>query len=137
MRAYKFLNAHFGLKSLYEKRLKLSAIDDLNDPFELLPYNLSDRRHRWAMHATRKELAAGRGVLCFSAAWHNPVIWAHYADKHKGLCLGFEIPDDRNITKVVRYVSKRLPFPITPQVADGEAILFTQYSSWRYAREIR
>jgi len=42
MRAYKFLSAHFGLKSLYEKRLTISTIDDLNDPFELLPYNLSD-----------------------------------------------------------------------------------------------
>jgi len=33
MRVYKFLNAHFGLKSLYEKRLRISKIDGLNDPF--------------------------------------------------------------------------------------------------------
>jgi hypothetical protein len=137
MRSYKFLNAHFGLKSLYEKRLKLSTIDDLNDPFELLPYNLADRKHRWAVHETRKQLAAGRGVLCFSVHWRNPVIWAHYADKHKGLCLGFEIPEDKNILKVVKYVSKRLPFPIPPKLSDAEAMFFTKYSSWRYEREIR
>jgi hypothetical protein len=137
MRAYKFLNAHFGLKSLYEKRLKISTIDDLNDPFELLPYNLSDPKHRWAVHETRKQLAVGRGLLCFSADWRNPVVWAHYADKHKGLCIGFEIPKGRNIIKVVKYVSKRLPFPVPPKIADAEAMLFTKFSSWRYERELR
>lgn len=49
MRAYKFLDAHFGLRSLTEKRLKISTLRDLNDPFELLPYELSNRMHRMAM----------------------------------------------------------------------------------------
>jgi hypothetical protein len=40
MRAYKFLDARFGLKSLYERRLKQSRLHELNDPFELTPYNL-------------------------------------------------------------------------------------------------
>jgi len=33
MRAYKFLNEKWGLAALNEKRLKLSRIFDLNDPF--------------------------------------------------------------------------------------------------------
>ena len=72
MRVYKFLDSHFGLKSLYEKRLKISKIDDLNDPFELLPFDLSDRLQRHAAHETRKVMAATRGLLCFSASWRDP-----------------------------------------------------------------
>ena len=92
MLAYKFLDATFGLKSLAEKRLKISTLDDLNDPFELLPFEMADRNWRLALRKTRDQLATNRGMGCFSADWHDPVIWAHYSDKHRGLCLGFEIP---------------------------------------------
>jgi hypothetical protein len=34
------------------------------------------------------------GMLCFSSDWHNPVQWSHYAEKHRGICLGFDVPDD-------------------------------------------
>lgn len=44
MRAYKFLDQKFGLKSLSERRLKISTLHDLNDPFELLPYEMSSER---------------------------------------------------------------------------------------------
>jgi hypothetical protein len=112
MRAYKFLNEHFGLKSLSERRLKISTLADLNDPFELLPYEMSDRNRRRALRETRDELARRRGMLCFSADWIDPVIWAHYSDKHRGLCLGFEIPDEQ--CKKIQYVSKRLTLPAFP-----------------------
>jgi hypothetical protein len=135
MRVYKFLNEHFGLKSLSERRLKISTLPDLNDPFELLPYTMTDRNHRTAVRATRNKLARKRGVLCFSAAWKDPVIWTHYSDKHKGLCLGFEIPD--GVARRVDYVAKRLPFPATPTLADAEALLFTKYINWKYEQEIR
>jgi len=135
MRVYKFLDAHFGLKSLYEKRLKISRIHDLNDPFELLPFKLSVREHRLATVQEKRRLATNRGVLCFSAGWDDPVVWAHYSDKHRGICLGFEVPDaycDR-----VKYVSKRLPFPKTATDEVADAWLFTKYRNWQYEQEIR
>jgi len=42
MRVYEFLNAAFGLKTQYEKRAKISRINDVNDPFNLHPFDLSD-----------------------------------------------------------------------------------------------
>jgi hypothetical protein len=135
MRAYKFLDAKFGLKSLREKRLKISTLPDLNDPFELLPYEMSDRNRRGALRKTRDELAKNRGVLCFSADWRDPVIWAHYSDKHRGLCLGFEIPD--RVCQRVEYVARRLQLPTRPTIDDANALLFTKYENWRYEKEIR
>jgi hypothetical protein len=135
MRVYRFLDAHFGLKSLYEKRLKIATLDSLNDPFELLPFDLSDKSQRGAALETRKTLAANRGVLCFSASWHDPVIWAHYSDKHKGICLGFDVPDA--VALPVRYESQRLPFPMPPTEDDMKAMLWTKFDNWAYEEEIR
>jgi hypothetical protein len=112
MRAYKFLDPEFGLKSLREKRLKISTLPDLNDPFELLPYEMADRNRRGALRKARDDMAAKNGLLCFSADWKDPVIWAHYSDKHRGLCLGFEIPDEK--CQRVRYVARRLTLPAKP-----------------------
>ena len=135
MRVYKFLDAHFGLKSLYEKRLKISRLGDLNDPFEFLPFDLSNRTQRLAAQLTRKELANKQGILCFSAAWTDPVIWAHYSDKHKGLCLGFEISEDDALR--VKYLSERLPFPEAPDLPDSRAMLSTKFKHWEYEQEVR
>jgi hypothetical protein len=137
MRVYKFLSAHFGLKSLKEKRLKISTLDDLNDPFELIPYNLSNHKQRWALRATRDHLTHDSGMLCFSATWRDPVLWAHYAEKHQGLCLGFEIPDGDEHFRKIEYVSRRMPFPKKPTRIDSEFMLFTKYDSWEYEEEVR
>jgi hypothetical protein len=137
MKVYKFLEAKYGLKSLVEKRLKISRFDDLNDPFELIPYNVTHRQHRWALKAMRSQLGQNRGMLCFSATWRDPVLWAHYAEKHQGVCIGFEVPEGNEQFHKVEYVSKRLPFPKSPTLTDTKIILFTKFDSWEYEQEIR
>jgi hypothetical protein len=102
MRAYKFLSVQCGLKSLYERRLKIARLDELNDLFELVPFTFSDEGERWAVEQTRLELGKRYGIVCFSADWSNPVIWAHYSDKHRGVSLGFDIQDER--TRPIKYV---------------------------------
>jgi DUF2971 family protein len=149
MRAYKFLNAEFGLKSLRERRLKQSRINDLNDPFELRPYDLTDPAHRQAFLQTRDQIHEGRGVLCFSEDWKDPVMWAHYSEKHTGLCLGFEIPRilgdaEQDESSFVEYIVDPLFFPPNfLELEDGERyeivrkILFTKFKHWQYEHEIR
>jgi len=67
MRVYKFLDAKFGLKSLAEKRLKISTVEDLNDPFELLPFGMVDKTNWMALNNARTIWAATHGMLCFSS----------------------------------------------------------------------
>ena len=40
-RVYKFTPAQYGICNLQNKRLKLSTVDDLNDPFDLCPLDTS------------------------------------------------------------------------------------------------
>jgi hypothetical protein len=30
-----------------------------------------------------------RGVCCFSKSYSSPVLWSHYGDQHRGLCIGY------------------------------------------------
>ena len=146
MRVYKFLNAQFGMKSIKEKRLKISTVDDLNDPFELLPFGMEDKTKRIALNLARSTWAAEHGILCFSADWRDPVIWAHYSDKHRGLCLGFEIPHEvvGSQTQRVEYISDPLPFPAdfarledTTRQEMVKKMMCTKYRNWEYEHEIR
>ncbi|NKK82626.1 DUF2971 domain-containing protein [Rhizobium leguminosarum bv. viciae] len=45
------------------------------------------------MDKTRQGLNVAFGLLCMSTTWQEPLLWSHYADKHKGMCLGFDVDD--------------------------------------------
>lgn len=136
MRVYRFLNKEYGLKSIKEKRLRISRIMELNDPFEFLPYDMSDPKFRDGMLRYKKNMSEAHGLICFSRKWSSPSLWAHYADKHKGICLGFEIQDPRTVKKV-EYIRRRLPAPkeITPEFA--RSTLFKKFHHWKYEQEYR
>jgi len=135
MLVYHFLHARYGLEDLRERRLKISRIMDLNDPFEFLGVNLSDRPFRSALRKTKQELSDEHGILCFSKSWRNPVLWGHYADRHRGLCLGFEIP--RGVLGKVRYLDSRWPVPDVFDMRFVKRLLYTKFSHWRYEQEYR
>lgn len=92
MRVYHFINEKFGLENIKRRRLKIARIDELNDPFEFIA-RADNERERAALRATREEQTKKTGLLCFSRSWQNPVQWSHYADRHRGFCLGFDVPD--------------------------------------------
>ncbi len=141
MRVYHFLNAKYGLEALKSRRLKVSRISDLNDPFELLGTNLSNWELRRAFLEMKNAIGRNRGLLCFSKRWRNPVLWSHYADRHCGLCLGFDVPDDQLMS--VTYTTKRTApdnlFSHDQLVKEGEMkrLLATKFSHWRYEDEVR
>ena len=135
MRVYHFISDEFGLKDLKERRLKIARITELNDPFEFLSVDLSDRDLRRAMKDTKEELSKSNGLLCFSKNWKNPVMWSHYADKHRGICLGFDMPQVPP-TKV-EYVKKRLPKPAVFDETFMKRLLFTKFNHWKYEEEYR
>ena len=106
MKAYHFLPANYGLANLQRRHLKVATIPELNDPFELLCLDLSDPELRSAMRAWKAEIGRRFGLLCFSRTWRNPVQWSHYADRHRGLCLGFELPES-DYARDVTYSGRR------------------------------
>jgi Protein of unknown function (DUF2971) len=146
MRAYKFLKACYGLEALSKKRLKQSRVNELNDPFELRPYDVSDPKFRNAFLATRDQMHREIGLLCFGAKWDNPLLWAHYGDCQRGLCLGFDIPDPGASVdgEVMRIHYQETPLPIPTDFNPDEEqpefarkALSTKFKDWGYEEEIR
>lgn len=135
MLVYHFLNSQYGLEGILKRRIKISRLTALNDPFEFLGADLSDREFRRALTKTKKRISQSKGLLCFSATWRNPVLWGHYADKHQGLCLGFEVPD--KVVGKVNYVDTRLPVPKSIDDEFMHQLLFTKFRHWEYEDEYR
>jgi len=142
VRVYHLTSEQWGLESIRRRRLKLALLEDMNDPFELLSVELKTRDDReFFQQQLKPEMNRSVGILCFSRKWSNPVLWSHYADKHRGLCLGFDIPDP--LAKTVTYVGSRLKAElegITHQDDDdsfGLKLITTKYRHWRYENEVR
>lgn len=133
-RAYHFISLQHGLDDLRRQHLKISRLDDLNDPFELWAIAQPDRRVRQALKNTKDEMAQQCGLLCFSLDWHNPLLWSHYADRHRGIALGFDIDD-----QILRPVSYRRTRPIlkTIDLKVPDWLLYTKYVDWEYEHEAR
>ena len=143
MRVYHFINSKYGLQNIRHKRLKISQLHDLNDPFELFALELYDQKIRTAFLNIKDELHKNRGVICFTENWSNPVMWSHYADKHYGLCLEFEVP--QGLLAKVEYIPSRLKNQLNDLLASDanqkEAamtrILSTKFLHWKYEAEWR
>lgn len=141
MRLYHMIRADFGLLALCQRRLRASRLTELNDPFELIGVDISNADLRQAMYRYRDELSRTKGIHCFSRHWSNPVLWSHYADRHRGICLGFDV--DERLTKAVRYETRRLHPGIlmtgmkAEKLAVMEQILSTKFAHWKYEDEVR
>ena len=142
MRVYYFTAEQFALSNIINERIKISLWDDLNDPFELSGIDLSDKDFRSAFNAGRKTQREFSGVICFSRGWNYPMLWGHYGDKHKGICLGFDI-EDKHIEKI-HYSTEKLKPEIDMNKKNGgltieivKKLLCWKYKGWEYEDEVR
>ena len=88
-----------------------------------------------ALRNTKKQVAGMFGMLCFSLTWQNPLLWSHYADKHRGLALGFDI--DSSHMKSVNYVEDRPAIGTDVDITTVHDLLYTKYIDWKYEQEVR
>jgi hypothetical protein len=132
---YYFTSAKYGIENLKRRHLKISDFENVNDPFELLGIELRDKDVRRAVQFEKSKISKKNGFLCFSEDKYNPVQWGHYADNHKGICLGFEI-SEKTLRKV-KYVSERLARETLTLPDCNEKLLTTKFSHWKYEQERR
>lgn len=130
------------MSNLALRRIKVARFDDLNDPFELMGINVGDKDFRTAFRATRKEINKSKGLICFSKLWSNPLMWGHYAEKHTGICLGFDVPDE--LLAPVIYAKRLLKIEVDPKTGEPKPtekvvnkLLRTKFFDWKYEDEMR
>ncbi len=142
MRLYHLLASHHGLSNIRHRRLKIAQLSDLNDPFEFAAANHTDPLDRRIWNGWRKEQEKKWGMLCFSKTWHNPVLWSHYGDKHRGLALGFDVDDE--LLMPVSYTQDRIKIDVIKLREAGKLtadhmnkMMRTKFTDWKYEREVR
>jgi hypothetical protein len=140
MLVYNLTGALFALSNLALRRLKISRYHDLNDPFELMGVNLANRSHRKLFREARDTIDKMQGIICFSKSWKNPLLWGHYAEKHTGIALGFEIPEKLLLPVIYRdklvavRLDKKTGKPTKELVAE---LARTKFKDWAYEDERR
>lgn len=155
---YKYQKINLNsIKLLSEECLWVANYASLNDPFEYI------NRPNWHLSKDSKELILGAnekvkikreveaeikelGVTSYCTNDDSkviPLMWSHYADGHKGMCLIFEVPRvliGNEIRKVEYH--EYLPLIDFNQSNDKVAeaafdIITTKSSAWEYEKEVR
>jgi hypothetical protein len=157
-----------------KKRCRMHGVDGentLNEIFQFLSQSGSgpsfnrQQRKRRALELARgkKTLAACHidafakftaklGVCCFSECSDNPLMWAHYANGHRGVCLVFEFEKMQSekigVPMSVAYLPSPPKFNFVRESLQGgstplfnykfqQAVLATKSTDWAYEQEVR
>lgn len=147
MKLYNFTNEKYAKQNIELKRLKISRLSSLNDPFEFLGPSQANEQVRRVIANVKRRSDENHGLVCMSKSWRSPLMWGHYADNHKGICLGFEVTDKK--FEAVKYINSRdevMASNLLKAIKIGKTdfpIDFTKnlysskFSAWKYEREYR
>ncbi len=132
LRLYRYVDSATAWECLKEGTLAFTPPARFNDPFDTNPaldLVLNDQQLRAlaaegppgttlnlrsiepAMRKNRREfMETLMGVACFSSKANDPLLWAHYGDRHRGVMIGFDAThSELSGAKRVSYSHKR-PF---------------------------
>jgi DUF2971 family protein len=126
------IRVDFEINSI--KDVPQKNIDQIHEAFEKMFIEKQD------------ELLNKRGCTCFSEVNNNILLWSHYADGHKGICLEFDASFP--LFSKIRKVNYSLDFPVInpikflygsndEKIEEGKKPLFTKYECWSYEKEWR
>jgi Protein of unknown function (DUF2971) len=139
--AYHFTEAKYAMCNIKNKRIKATRISEANDPFEFEGFQVLSDPLRDEIRKLKAETNATLCVLCFSKDWRSPALWAHYANRHKGICLGFWAKKLETLLEV-NYYTDRVESglegrPFSPSAKMKERLVTNKAQDWFYEEEIR
>jgi len=139
MRVCKFLNAQYALDAILSGNIKLSTVDELNDPYEFksVKFTQATKKDNQVLIDKIKEY----GILCVSNNYFNPTMWSHYADSHKEIVLEFETTQ-KDKSFEVEYIEKIIENDkqyndIIKDYVFLEELLAKKSNDWNYENEVR
>jgi hypothetical protein len=144
MKLYKYLSDRTfrdHLQSHLNGEVHFSAWREFNDPMEGFFVYIANKDPRHQIDAIIGEKAVYR-VSCFCRSWKKFLLWSYYTNKHRGVCLEFEV-NKRNLPAncslaPINYAST-LPQFDSSLSADEQAkkFLLTKMRPWNQEGEWR
>lgn len=156
-----------GLNISLLKALRKNLVLEAEGPYSIDPYSdwLRSRNPREVKGKEReailesielrlREKLSHYGVLCLSVKFTASLMWAHYADKHRGVCLEYDAREfadetgwDFNLHRVDYFRSNQIDLTTlhsafveksnASQRKVEDAYFFTKSSAWSYEEEWR
>lgn len=131
------------IKSILNEQLWLSHTNSFNDPVDpsIKQLNKNTEAYNYLLDSIK--------IGCLTIKNNNTLMWSHYADKHKGICIEYDIEkiyDKDNL--IINKVNYKMPIITNKSIADNEILeidninrlieLFSIKSDeWKYEKEYR
>lgn len=121
----------------------------MNDPMEgyYLPSARLKKEPEWRQtYRSILEAKRATGISCFSEMFNNEIMWAHYADNFRGICLGYSAAKLRDnlppSARLSRIAYADAPLRLSKHersnvIAAAQKILSQKKYNWSYEREWR
>lgn len=144
MKIYKYqaINIYL-LHSLRNKKNWYSKLPFLNDPYDCFFLDNTNT-------TVYKKLLSTFSVCCFSKNMDNILMWSHYADHHRGVCLEWEINEEDSRIKgalnSVIYENELITLDNVQRTEDGYLdlnvssngkFILQKLKNWEYEEEMR
>jgi hypothetical protein len=140
---------HIANRSVREAELALQAIEDhVGDPERGADENASARGLLKAEIERELLKRYGKGILSLASRDDCPLMWSHYGDQHRGVCIGYRSPPQEEARlRQVQYGGSRLvkasdllalthgELGVAQKIDD--AVLLRKAADWSYEREWR
>lgn len=159
---YRSLSSINTYKIFVNKKLYFSTPKDFNDPFDckidalisntdvfvqsLAKYGSNEGvmpaiENGHNINNTIGKVVNRKGICCFSKEKDNILMWSHYADSHRGICLEFEISENDNFfscpIREIKYDESYHVIDVSRTRNDIGEKLFIKHECWQYEKEVR
>lgn len=122
LRLYYYMPAKHLWDLLGKDEIKVSLPEECNDPLEFR----SATQER--SDGSRRESQLGGGFISFSEKYDNSLMWSHYADSHKGVCLRFDFPiEQQSIINRSGLLGEQCAHPFV-SIRESDTAFSRQYS---------
>ena len=138
--------------NLLEKgEIKFTKPSEFNDPFDCSPtylYELPENSFPHAVGSTinksmQSVMSTIHGVVCFTLHPDSMLMWSHYGDQHRSVCVGFDtqilldnVPINNKGNPLYNEIIKVNYTNIRPN-ANDKALFFKKSDEWAYEDEYR
>ena len=142
----------------FDCQIKVDTNNNYNEIFDFLKKNLVDlsieeigkissdlylNPEKWDnfVNQSSRETINSNGICCFCSNFDNILLWSHYADNHKGICLKFDVLKDLDFFVYPLNIIYQRNYPVFNYLKNKERLtdflIKTKSDDWSYEREVR
>jgi len=159
LKLYRYYSSiEFALDVLVNHHIYFNSVADFNDPYEsVICYDRrrDDDGNPQPLKEIQYSSKTGSGIISFSTDPDSMLLWSHYANGHKGVCICFDFPLQENTDGFYtvegswpNVLFRKLDYGIDLQCLDADGgfsmgggewcrVLSNKPKEWEYEREVR